>query len=145
MSGEVTVGWRETVALPGLGIERIRAKIDTGARSSSLHVDRQWRMDRDGESWVGFEICPRPGADMVTVEARLIDERDVTDSSGHRARRPFIRARMRIADVEREIELNLADRRGMRFPMLLGRQAMKDGFIVDPSRSHLHRRHKGTE
>lgn len=140
MSGEVTVGWRETVALPELGIERIRAKIDTGARSSSLHVDRQWRLERGGEEWVGFEIRPRPGAEVVTVEARLIDERDVTDSSGRSVRRPFIRARMRLAGVEREIELNLADRRGMRFPMLLGRQAMREGFVVDPSRSHLHRR-----
>ncbi|MGG6463350.1 ATP-dependent zinc protease family protein [Solilutibacter silvestris] len=145
MSGEVTVGWRETVALPELGIERIRAKIDTGARSSSLHVDRQWRLERDGEAWVGFEIRPRPGADVVTVEARLIDEREVVDSGGHRVRRPFIRARMRLADIDREIELNLADRAGMRFPMLLGRQAMRDGFVVDPSRSHLHRRRKGAE
>ncbi len=140
MSGEVTVGWRETVALPELGIERIRAKIDTGARSSSLHVDRQWRLEREGEAWVGFEIRPRPGAEVVTVEARLIDERDVTDSGGRSVRRPFIRARMHLAGIEREIELNLADRRGMRFPMLLGRQAMREGFVVDPSRSHLHRR-----
>jgi len=145
MSEAVTVGWRETVALPEFGIERIRAKIDTGARSSSLHVDRQWRLQRDGQPWVGFEIRPRLGAEVVTVEAQLVDERDVIDSGGHRVCRPFIRARMLLADVEREIELNLADRRGMRFPMLLGRQAMQERFIVDPSRSHLHRRKKSPE
>src|SRR5580765_1356120 len=116
MSEAVTVGWRETVALPEFGIERIRAKIDTGARSSSLHVDRQWRLQRDGQPWVGFEIRPRLGAEGLPGEAQLVDERDVIDSGGHRVCRPFIRARMLLADVEREIELNLADRRGMRFP-----------------------------
>ena len=137
----IVLGWREWLSLPDLGIARLRAKVDTGARSSALHVDAQWRFDRDGASWVGFRLTPgRSSAGVVEAVAPVLDEREVTDSGGHRRRRVFIRTRLRLAGAEREIELNLVDRGGMRFPMLLGRTALEGVFTVDPSCSFLHAR-----
>ncbi len=132
----VVLGWREHVALPALGIARLRAKIDTGARTSALHVDACRRFVEGGAPWVAFTLTPRRGS-TATAEGRaaISDERDVADSSGRRTRRVFIRTTLRIAGIEREVEINLTDRCGMLFPMLVGRTALQDGFIVDPSRS----------
>ena len=134
----VELGWREWVALPALGIARMRAKIDTGARSSALHVDAQWRFSQGGTPWVGFRITPARDGDAVEACAPILDEREVADSGGRRTRRVFLATRLRLAGVEREIEINLADRRNMLFPMLLGRTAIAGAFTVDPARSSLH-------
>lgn len=139
----VTVGWREWAALPELGLPRLRAKLDTGARSSALHVERQWSYFDGGAPWVGFVLLPRLHAVAVEAAAAIIDERLVTDSGGHRTLRVFVRAKLRLAGLEREIEMNLADRCGMRFPLLLGRTALADAFVVDPAGSFLHRRRRG--
>lgn len=142
MTGPIVLGWREWVALPALGIPRLRAKVDTGARSSALHVDAQWRYTEGGAPWVGFRITPRRGRGGEPVEAcaPVLDEREVADSGGRRTRRVFLATRLRLAGVEREIEINLADRRGMLFPMLLGRTAIAGAFTVDPARSSVHGR-----
>ncbi|MGN7918454.1 ATP-dependent zinc protease family protein [Lysobacter sp. 22409] len=141
MSSKIVLGWREAAALPALGLAAIRAKIDTGARSSALHVDSQWRFVEAGMPWVGFELSPGAlGAGRVEARALVHDERWVTDSGGHRSSRVFIRTVLSLAGIEREIEINLADRRGMRFPMLLGRTAVTGVFTVDPARSFLHGR-----
>ena len=141
MASKVVLGWREWVALPGLGIAAVRAKVDTGARTSSLHVDAQWRLVEGGAPWVGFRLSPGvPGQRAIEAVAPIVDEREVTDSGGHRSRRVFLGASLRLGGVEREIELNLADRAGMRFPMLLGRTAMARVFTIDPARSFLHGR-----
>ena len=135
----IVLGWREWLALPALGILAIRAKIDTGARSSCLHVDTQWRFTEGGAPWAGFRITTGvTGGQVIEAAAPVHDERTVTDSSGHRSRRVFLRTPMRLGDIEREIEINLTDRRGMLFPMLLGRSAMARAFTVDPARSFLH-------
>lgn len=138
----IVLGWRERVALPELGIPRLRAKIDTGARTSALHVDAQWRFVEAGAPWVGFRVHTRGKTGARTYEAcaPVSDERDVVDSGGHRTRRVFIRSLMRLAGQECGIEINLADRAGMLFPMLLGRSALQGRFVVDPSRSFLHGR-----
>ena len=137
----VELGWREWVSLPSLGIARLRAKVDTGARSSALHVDAQWRYSEGGVPWVGFRISAgAAGHDVVEAGAPVVDERDVVDSGGRRTRRVFLVAQLRVAGIERSIELNLADRRGMRFPMLLGRTAIAGAFTVDPARSSIHGR-----
>ena len=137
----IVLGWREWLTLPELGIARVRAKIDTGARSSALHVDRQWRFVDGGLEWVGFVLTPgRAGTHPVEARAPVHAERDVSDSGGHRGMRVFVRTTLRIAGIEREIEINLADRRGMRFPMLLGRTALEGMFTVDPSSSYVHAR-----
>lgn len=138
----IAVGWREWVAMPDLGLPKLRAKVDTGARSSALHVERQWRFVEAGVPWVGFALVPRAQAGEVEVAAAIVDERMVTDSGGHRTLRVFVRTKLRLAGIEREIEMNLADRCGMRFPLLLGRTALADAFVVDPAGSFLHRRRR---
>ena len=134
----ILVGWREWLVLPELGVPGIRAKIDSGARSSALHVDAHWRFTEGGAPWVGFRLSP-DGVHGPVIEAAapMLDERDVTDSGGHRTRRIFLRTRLRLAGIEREIDINLSDRRGMLFPMLLGRTAMARVFTIDPARSFL--------
>jgi hypothetical protein len=130
----ILIGWREWVALPALGIHALRAKVDTGARSCALHVDAQWRFTEAGEPWVGFRLTTGTGA-AAEAAAPLLEEREVTDSGGHRTRRAFLRTRLSLAGVDREVEVNLADRRGMRFPILVGRTALAGAFTVDPARS----------
>ncbi|MDQ3288376.1 MAG: RimK/LysX family protein [Pseudomonadota bacterium] len=142
MTPRIVLGWREWVALPGLGISSIRAKVDSGARSSALHVDAQWRYVERGAPWVGFCVTPgEAGSDAVECHAAVTDERQVTDSGGRRSCRVFVRTTLRLAGIDREIEMNLSDRRDMQFPMLLGRSAMARAFTVDPARSWLHGRH----
>ncbi|MGV8930814.1 MAG: ATP-dependent zinc protease [Luteimonas sp.] len=141
----IVLGWREWVTLPALGIARLRAKVDTGARSSALHVDAQWNFIEGGAPWVGFRITThrmssRASHEAIESSAPIFDQRDVVDSGGHRTRRVFLRTRLQLAGVERDIEINLCDRRGMRFPMLLGRTAIAGAFTVDPAQSSAHGR-----
>lgn len=134
------LGWREWACLPGLGLYSVRAKVDSGARSSALHVDAQWRFSEAGAPWVGFRVSTGGVGDVVEAAAPIFDEREVADSGGRRTRRVFLRTPLRLAGIDREIEINLSDRQGMLFPMLLGRTAMARVFTVDPARSFLHGR-----
>jgi hypothetical protein len=133
------LGWREWLALPELGIAGIRAKVDTGARSSSLHVREQQLFERDGRQMVSFLI--EHGLDDALsghLEAEVIDQRDVTDSGGNKETRIFIRTRLQVsAGIAWAIEVNLTERRNMAFPMLLGRTAIRRRCIVDPAKSWL--------
>ena len=139
----ILLGWREWAALPALGLDAVRTKIDSGARTSALHVDAQWRFSEGGAPWVGFRLSNNLHGDVaLEAAAPIFDEREVTDSGGHRTRRVFLRTPLRLAGVEREIEINLTDRQGMLFPMLLGRTAMARVFVVDPARSFLHGRRR---
>jgi hypothetical protein len=132
----LTFGWREWLSLPGLGIGAITAKIDSGARSSALHVDAFELEQRDGTEWVRFSI--HPGGDRVLrCEAAVIDRRPVTDSGGHRTERVFIRTELRAGPLSFPIEVNLTSRRNMLFPMLLGRTAMAGRVLIDPAASFL--------
>lgn len=139
MSVITLLGWREWVALPDLGLQAVRAKVDTGARSSALHVDAQWRFVERGAPWIGFRLTPA-GRESVEAGAPLHDEREVADSGGRRTVRAFLCTRLLLGGVERDIEINLSDRGGMRFPMLLGRTSLAGAFTVDPARSFLHGR-----
>lgn len=135
----ILLGWREWVALPALGIDAVRAKVDTGARSSALHVDAQWRYSEGGAPWVVFRLRPsRRSTRTIEAHAPIHDERAVLDSGGHGTRRVFLRTTLRLAGIEREIEINLTDRGGMLFPMLLGRTALAGVFSVDPALSSVH-------
>ena len=135
----IELGWREWAVLPELDLPRMRAKINTGARSCALHVDASWRFVEAGAPWVGFRVrCGRKHVRMVEAAAPLLDEREVVDSGGHRSLRPFLRTRLRLAGLEREIEINLTDRAGMLFPLLVGRSALGGAFTIDPARSFLH-------
>ncbi|MBP6625924.1 MAG: ATP-dependent zinc protease [Arenimonas sp.] len=138
MPQPVPLGWREWLSLPQLGIVAVRAKVDTGARSSALHVLDQELFQRDGREFVRFLLEPgAPGASAQPAEAAVLDRRRVTDSGGHETERIFIRTRLRLAGLEWSAEVNLTQRRNMLFPMLLGRTALAGRFLVDPASSFL--------
>jgi hypothetical protein len=133
------VGWREWVALPALGVPRIKAKIDTGARSSALHAFDIEIVRRGHGAYVRFALHPlqRSAKESVAAEVPLLGERHVKSSNGQVSRRPVIRTTIEILGERREVELTLIARDEMGFRMLLGREAIKDGFLVDPGRSYL--------
>lgn len=135
-------GWREWVALPDLGVRWVKAKLDTGARSSAIHAYEQETFERDGQSWVRFEIQPwqRSDLDAVTVELPVVDRRVVRSSTGHEEERLVVRTRVRLVDRDLIAELTLTNRDEMGFRMLVGREAMRGAILVDPSRSYVGRR-----
>lgn len=131
------LGWREWVALPDFGVPRIKAKLDTGARTSSLHAFRLKRFFRDGLDMVRFEVHPlqRSRAESVTVEAEVVDERAVRSSSGQEEVRPFIETTVELGGRQWTIDVSLARRDTMGFRMLLGRSALRGRVLVDPGTS----------
>ena len=141
------IGWREWVALPDLGVRTIKAKVDTGARTSSLHAFDMEEFTRGTRDMVRFRIHPeqRSSKREKLVEARVHEWRDVRSSSGESEERPVILTTIEIFDESWEVELTLTRRDSMGFRMLLGRQAVRGYHVVDPGRSFLNgRRSKQT-
>jgi hypothetical protein len=132
----LTLGWREWVALPGLDIPAIKAKLDTGARTSALHAYRVEPFTRHGADHVRFWLHPlrRNARIDLQREAPVLDRRLVRDSGGHAELRYVIATQVRIGTRQWDIEITLTNRENMLFRMLLGRTAMTAGGItVDPS------------
>ncbi len=136
-SGPTTLGWRERLSLPELGIGLLKAKLDTGARSSSLHVDTLESFQRQGVTWLRFTLSLRRRHPVeVCCESPALDRRVVTDTGGRRTERWFIRTQVTLAGQSFRIDVNLTDRRHMLFPLLLGRSALMGRFAVDPALSY---------
>ena len=133
------IGWREWIALPELGVERMKAKIDTGARSSSLHAYDIRPFERKGKAWVRFKVHPLQKDHRLTVEAeaRVVEKRKVKASSGHETLRWVVETDVVLGEMRWPIELTLTRRDAMGFRMLLGRQAVRRRFLVDSGRSFL--------
>lgn len=129
------IGWREWVELPGLGGATVKAKVDTGARTSTLHAFDI--SEREDATAVGFSFHPvqRDDRHTVTVEAPLVDRRTVTASNGQSELRYVVAAEVVIDDEPVAIELTLTRRDAMGFRMLLGRGALRGRYVVDPGRS----------
>lgn len=132
------IGWREWVALPELGIKPIKVKVDSGARSSSLHAYDVKTFDRDGKAWVRFKVHPiqRSTHKTVVVEAEVLEYRSVRSSSGIAKMRPVIITEVELLGERWPVELTLASRDNMGFRMLLGREAFRGRFLVDGQKSY---------
>jgi hypothetical protein len=143
--GKMLIGWREWVGLPALGVDRIKAKIDTGARTSALHAWNIRLVERRGHTWVGFDLHPvqRDSALVVACRARLLDVRDIRHSGGQTEQRYVIATELQLGDVAWPIELSLTNRDEMGFRMLIGRAALVGRATVDPGRSFLLARQPG--
>jgi hypothetical protein len=136
------IGWREQLALPELGIPEVKAKIDTGARSSALHVFDLEAFQQDGRMRVRFKVHPyqRDTHRTVLAQAELIDQREVRNSGGYTQLRPVIQTLVELGEFAFPIELTLTNRDKMSFRMLLGRQAVRQRFLVDAGQSFLQSR-----
>ncbi|MGO1461250.1 MAG: ATP-dependent zinc protease family protein [Oleiphilaceae bacterium] len=136
---KVSLGWREWIMLPDLGIERIKAKVDTGARTSCLHTFRTEPYTQDGERRVRFWVHPVQNNlhKVVECDARILDERDVSDSGGHKELRLVVETTLVIGDQSWPIEMTLTNRDSMQFRMLLGRTAMAGRATIRPEASYL--------
>ncbi len=130
-----TVGWREWVELPELAIGPIKAKVDTGARTSALHAIDLEISDRNGQSWVSFTYEHEDGSVGARNEAPIEEFRDVTNSGGQSESRPVIKTRLKLGEVYKLVELTLTQRDNMAYRMLVGRTTLSSEFVVAPAES----------
>ncbi|MFA6219191.1 MAG: RimK/LysX family protein [Erythrobacter sp.] len=131
------IGWRELVHLPELGLHELPAKIDTGARTSSLHATVLEKFERGGEQYIRFAVDFERQQVRQVCEAVHVDWRGITSSNGETQRRMIIKTPLRIGSREFRVEISLADRSDMKFPMLIGRSALRRRFVVDSGHSWL--------
>lgn len=132
------IGWREWATLPDLGLIAIKGKIDTGAKTSSLHAYDITLEEKGEKTYVNFKVHPlqHDFSVVVTCRALLVDKRHVTDSGGHKENRYVIRTTMVLGGIKKKIELTLTNRQSMKYRMLIGRAALKH-FYIDPTQSYL--------
>lgn len=137
-SGKSIIGWREWVVLPELGTPPIKAKVDTGARTSALHAFHIKEFTREGVEFVKFFVHPvqHRRKPQFECEAKVLERRCVTSSTGHKEFRYVIETILEMGGHQWPIELTLTNRDELGFRMLVGRQAIRSKFIVDPGKSY---------
>lgn len=124
------VGWMEYIALPGLGLSRIKAKFDTGARTSALHATKIETFVRDDQDWVRFNVQLDVNGSEFSLDAPIYDTRHIKNSSGVQEERIIIRTPVIIAGRTWPITVSLTDRSNMSLPMIVGRTALKNQNIA---------------
>lgn len=137
--GHNIIGWREWVSFPTLNAGNIKAKIDTGARTSTLHAFEVNFFEEERLKMVSFLMHPDQYSmeKVVQCESQLWDTRWVTDSGGHKELRPIIKTEIQLGQLQWQIEITLTKRDDMRFRFLLGRAAIPKNFLIDISHSYL--------
>lgn len=132
------IGWREWASLPDLGLVAIKGKIDTGAKTSSLHAFDIQLVEKGEKTYVHFKVHPLQHDFSVVIDCKalLVDRRVVSDSGGHKEERYVIRTTMVLGGIRKRIELTLSNRQTMKYRMLIGRAALKQ-FYIDPTQSYL--------
>lgn len=136
---KIHIGWQEWVSLPTIGIPAVKAKIDTGARTSSLHALDIRRFKENKREYLSFRVHPIQGSKKIVVACRapIIDYRGVMSSNAQIEKRYVINSLIRLGGKEWEIEITLSNRDPLRFRMLLGRQALDSMVLIDPSKKLL--------
>lgn len=147
MENKFVVGSEEWISLPALGLPAIKARVDSGAKTSALHAFNIRKFNRDGEPWVSFEMHPvqRNDVTIVRCEAPVVDRRTVKSSSGSTERRYVVKTPIHIGGHQWDVELTLTNRDSMGYRMLLGREAMMGRILVDPAASFKQGEHTITE
>jgi ribosomal protein S6--L-glutamate ligase len=137
MPSPLILGWQEWIALPELGLRALKAKIDTGAKTSALHTHRIEPFGTTKRPMVRFTVHPDPNCPEleITASAAVIDRREVTSSNGERQMRVVIATRVQIGTQGWPIEVTLTNRERMSYRMLIGRQAIRSNVLVDPDAS----------
>ncbi|MBP9722186.1 MAG: ATP-dependent zinc protease [Gammaproteobacteria bacterium] len=135
---KIFIGWKEWCALPDLNIMYIRAKIDTGAKTSSLHAYDIHEFYKRNQKYVSFNIHPIQNNEKISIPttAKIIDERYIMSSNGHKELRYVIATNLILGSKKFLIQLTLSNRDPLRYRMLLGRDALTNNFIIDPGKSH---------
>lgn len=133
------IGWREWAAFPELGVEKINAKIDTGAKSSAIHAYRIKKVERRGKAYAEFFLHPvqRHKRPEIYCRAPIVDQRLIRSSNGHEEERLVIETKLRLGEKLWKIDLTLTNRDSMGFRLLIGRDALRRKFIIDPGASYL--------
>ena len=139
------IGWREWVSLPDLGIDAIKVKVDSGARTCALHATKiKYIETRDGQTLVSFvivsQISPRK---TIRVRAPLVQQRKVKSSMGHASLRPVILTQIRLGGDTWPVEVTLVNRDPMGFRMLIGRRALRGRFLIHPAKSFIQSNDRG--
>ncbi len=136
---KLQIGWREWVGLPGLGVDAVKAKVDTGARTSAIHAFGIQPFEIDGAEWVRFQVHPRQRSRLptITCEAPVHDRRLIRSSNGLQQSRIVVKTSLEMGGTSWPIELSLASRDELGFRMLIGRQGLRKKVLIDPARSYV--------
>lgn len=141
------IGWREWIALPELGLDAIKVKVDSGARTCALHATGiRYIETANGETWVSFMVVTnlKPHRSK-RVRAPLIEQRKVKSSIGHATLRPVIKTKIQLGEASWDVEITLVNRDPMGYRMLIGRQALKGRYLIHPSRGFIQTSAKGSK